>query len=268
MKNETPIQSHYDTSSVFVAVIGRPNVGKSSLTNLLVGEKVAIVTSKPQTTRTRITGVITRGPLQYVLLDTPGVHKPHNKLGKRMDKTASDSIADVDVSMMLFEPYGALNESEMVLVEALKKGGPAIAVINKTDLVKDPADLETRKAELKALGVFDDVYTVSVRDNDRCEELFDALSRYAVEGPHYFDDDAYTDMPEKELVAEVIREKYRPCGHRREHLLRAGEPQGHGHRKGRRDAEKDRQRSPHRLRRVPWLPCQSAVLGKGQGRLA
>ena len=201
------IQGHYDTSSVFVAVIGRPNVGKSSLTNLLVGEKVAIVTSKPQTTRTRITGVITRGPLQYVLLDTPGVHKPHNKLGKRMDKTASDSIADVDVSMMLFEPYGALNESEMVLVEALKKGGPAIAVINKTDLVKDPADLEARKAELKALGVFDDVYTVSVRDNDHCEELFDALSRYAVEGPHYFDDDAYTDMPEKELVAEVIREK-------------------------------------------------------------
>ena len=207
MKNETPIQGHYDTSSVFVAVIGRPNVGKSSLTNLLVGEKVAIVTSKPQTTRTRITGVITRGPLQYVLLDTPGVHKPHNKLGKRMDKTASDSIADVDVSMMLFEPYGALNESEMVLVEALKKGGPAIAVINKTDLVKDPADLEARKAELKALGVFDDVYTVSVRDNDHCEDLFDALSRYAVEGPHYFDDDAYTDMPEKELVAEVIREK-------------------------------------------------------------
>ena len=107
MSNATPIQGHYDTSSVFVAVIGRPNVGKSSLTNLLVGEKVAIVTSKPQTTRTRITGVITRGPLQYVLLDTPGVHKARNKLGKRMDKTASDSIADVDVSMMLFEPYGA-----------------------------------------------------------------------------------------------------------------------------------------------------------------
>ena len=122
MSNATPIQGHYDTSSVFVAVIGRPNVGKSSLTNLLVGEKVAIVTSKPQTTRTRITGVITRGPLQYVLLDTPGVHKARNKLGKRMDKTASDSIADVDVSMMLFEPYGALNESEMTLVEMLRPG--------------------------------------------------------------------------------------------------------------------------------------------------
>ena len=105
MKNAAPMQQHYDTSSVFVAVIGRPNVGKSSLTNRLVGEKVAIVTSKPQTTRTRITGVVTRGPLQYVLLDTPGVHKAHNKLGKRMDKTASDSIADVDVSMMLFEKW-------------------------------------------------------------------------------------------------------------------------------------------------------------------
>ena len=202
------MQQHYDTSSVFVAVIGRPNVGKSSLTNRLVGEKVAIVTSKPQTTRTRITGVVTRGPLQYVLLDTPGVHKAHNKLGKRMDKTASDSIADVDVSMMLFEPYGALNEPEMVLVDALRSsGGPAIAVINKTDLVKEPADLEARKEELKALGVFDDIYTISVRDNDGCEVLFDALSRYAVEGPHYFPDDAYTDMPEKALVAEVIREK-------------------------------------------------------------
>ncbi len=197
----------YDTSSVFVAVIGRPNVGKSSLTNLLVGEKVAIVTSKPQTTRTRITGVITRGTLQYVLLDTPGVHKARNKLGKRMDKTASDSMGDVDVSMMLFEPYGALNESEQLLIGALRRGGPAIAVINKTDLVKDPADLEARKAELEALGVFDAVYPISVRDKENCEELFDVLGRYAVEGPHYFDDDAYTDMPEKELVAELIREK-------------------------------------------------------------
>ena len=207
MSTTTPVQEHYDTSSVFVTVIGRPNVGKSSLTNLLVGEKVAIVTSKPQTTRTRITGVITRGPLQYVLLDTPGVHKAHNKLGKRMDKTASDSIADVDVSMMLFEPYGALNESEMALVEALHRSGPAIAVINKTDLVKDPADLEARKAEFFNDTATTEIYTISVRNKEGSEELFDALSRYAVEGPHYFDDDAYTDMPEKELVAEVIREK-------------------------------------------------------------
>ena len=195
------------TASVFVAVIGRPNVGKSSLTNLLVGEKVAIVTSKPQTTRTRITGVVTRGPLQYVLLDTPGVHKAKNKLGKRMDKTASDSLGDVDVSMMLFEPHPGLNESEQALIDALRRSGPAIAVINKTDLVRDPAELDARRAELEALSVFDQVCAVSVRDRKNCEELFDVLGRYAVEGPHYFDDDAYTDMPEKELVAELIREK-------------------------------------------------------------
>ena len=199
------------TASVFVAVIGRPNVGKSSLTNLLGGEKVAIVTSKPQTTRTRITGVVTRGPLQYVLLDTPGVHKAKNKLGRRMDKTASDSLGDVDVSMMLFEPHPGINESEQMLIDALRRSGPAIAVINKIDLVKDPAELEARKAELEGLGVFDQVCTVSVRDNrnceELCEELFEILGRYAVEGPHYFDDDAYTDMPEKELVAELIREK-------------------------------------------------------------
>ncbi len=200
-------QMQYDTSSVFVAVIGRPNVGKSSLTNLLVGEKVAIVTSKPQTTRTRITGVVTRGPVQYVLLDTPGVHKARNKLGKRMDKTASDSIGDVDVSMMLFEPYGALDESEMALIEALHKSGPAIAVINKTDIAKNETDIAARRAELEALGVFDGVYAISVREDKGCSELFDVLSRYATEGPHYFDDDAYTDMPEKELVAELIREK-------------------------------------------------------------
>jgi GTP-binding protein Era len=204
----TPQQkTNYDTSSVFVALVGRPNVGKSSLTNRLVGEKVAIVTSKPQTTRTRITGVITRGPIQYVLLDTPGVHKARTKLGKRMDKTASDSMSDVDVTMMLFEPYGALNESEQMLVDSLRGRGAAIAIINKTDLIKDPADLEARKEEIKNLGVFDDVYAVSVRSDEHCEELFDVLSRYAVEGPHYFDDDAYTDMPEKELVAELIREK-------------------------------------------------------------
>ena len=195
------------TASVFVAVIGRPNVGKSSLTNLLVGEKVAIVTSKPQTTRTRITGVVTRGPLQYVLLDTPGVHKAKNKLGKRMDKTASDSLGDVDVSMMLFEPHPGLNESEQALIDALRRSGPAIAVINKTDPVRDPAELDARRAELEAPGVFDQVFAVSVRDRKNCEELFDVLGRYAVEGPHYFDDDAYTDMPEKELVAELIREK-------------------------------------------------------------
>ena len=114
------MNTSYDTYSVFVALVGRPTVGKSSLTNRLVGEKVAIVTNKPQTTRTRITGVVTRGAVQYVLLDTPGVHKARTKLGGRMDKTASDSLADVDVTLMLFEPYGELNESEQSLIRPLR----------------------------------------------------------------------------------------------------------------------------------------------------
>lgn len=206
MKTQEMPAAHYDTKSVFVAVVGRPNVGKSSLTNRLVGEKVAIVTAKPQTTRTRITGVVTRGAVQYVLLDTPGVHKARTRLGQRMDKTASDSMGDVDVTMMLFEPYGELNESEIMLVEGLRHR-KAIAVINKTDTLKEPADLEARRQQLLALGVFDGVYTISVRADEGCDELFAVLDRYAVEGPHYFDDDAYTDMPEKELVAELIREK-------------------------------------------------------------
>lgn len=196
------------TSSVFVALVGRPNVGKSSLTNRLVGEKVAIVTSKPQTTRTRITGIVTRGSVQYVLLDTPGVHIPRTKLGERMSKAASDSVADVDVSMMLFEPYGDFTEAEQAMLKALKaNGGPALAVINKTDTLKNEADLEIRRRQLSELGVFDQVLATSVREDKGCKELFDVLARYAVEGPHFFPDDAYTDMPEKALVSEILREK-------------------------------------------------------------
>ena len=196
------------TSSVFVALVGRPNVGKSSLTNRLVGEKVAIVTSKPQTTRTRITGIVTRGEVQYVLLDTPGIHRPRTRLGERMGKAATDSIAEVDAALMLFEPYGELNESEEQMVADLKaKRVPAIAVINKTDTLKKPEDLELRRRQLEQLGVFEKVIAVSVKADEHCEELFDLLVPYAVEGPHYFPDDAYTDMPEKALVAEVLREK-------------------------------------------------------------
>ena len=198
---------HQNTASVFVALVGRPNVGKSSLTNQLVGEKVAIVTSKPQTTRTRITGVITRDPVQYIFMDTPGVHTARNQLGKRMDKVANDSIADVDVTMMLFEPYGDLNESELALIDALHHK-PAIAIINKTDTVKKAEDLQSRVEQLEALGVFRGIYTVCVRTGEGCEQLFDVLAQFAQEGPHYFDEDAYTDMPEKELVAEMIREKF------------------------------------------------------------
>ena len=195
------------TSSVFVALVGRPNVGKSSLTNTLVGEKVAIVTKKPQTTRSRITGVITKGPVQYVLMDTPGIHTPRNKLDARMTQTAAASVKDVDVTLMLFEPFGEFTEAETTMIEALRKSGPAIAVINKVDLLKGFAELEARKQQIESLGVFENIYTISAKDGTGCDELLESLTKYGNEGPHYFDDDAFTDMPEKELVAELIREK-------------------------------------------------------------
>ena len=194
-------------SSVFVALVGRPNVGKSSLTNYLVGEKVAIVTKKPQTTRSRITGVITKGPVQYVLMDTPGIHAARNKLDARMTQTAAASLKDVDVTMMLFEPAGEFTDAELTMVKALQKGGPAIAVINKVDLLDNFAALETRKKQLEEFGCFDHIVTISAKDGTGCDELFAMLKPYGNEGPHYFDDDAFTDMPEKELVAELVREK-------------------------------------------------------------
>ena len=194
-------------SSVFVALVGRPNVGKSSLTNYLVGEKVAIVTKKPQTTRSRITGVITKGPVQYVLMDTPGIHAARNKLDARMTQTAAASLKDVDVTMMLFEPAGEFTDAELTMVKALQKGGPAIAVINKVDLLDNFAALEARKKQMEEFGCFDHIVTISAKDGTGCDELFAMLKPYGNEGPHYFDDDAFTDMPEKELVAELVREK-------------------------------------------------------------
>ena len=194
-------------SSVFVALVGRPNVGKSSLTNYLVGEKVAIVTKKPQTTRSRITGVITKGPVQYVLMDTPGIHAARNKLDARMTQTAAASLKDVDVTMMLFEPAGEFTDAELTMVKALQKGGPAIAVINKVDLLDNFAALEARKKQLEEFGCFDHIVTISAKDGTGCDDLFAMLKPYGTEGPHYFDDDAFTDMPEKELVAELVREK-------------------------------------------------------------
>ena len=194
-------------SSVFVALVGRPNVGKSSLTYYLVGEKVAIVTKKPQTTRSRITGVITKGPVQYVLMDTPGIHAARNKLDARMTQTAAASLKDVDVTMMLFEPAGEFTDAELTMVKALQKGGPAIAVINKVDLLDSFSALEARKKQLEEFGCFDHIVTISAKDGTGCDELFAMLKPYGNEGPHYFDDDAFTDMPEKELVAELVREK-------------------------------------------------------------
>ena len=197
-----------NTKSIFVAMVGKPNVGKSSLMNLILGEKIAIVTQKPQTTRTSITGILTKGATQFVFMDTPGIHTPRTKLGERMVKTSHKTIADVDLAVMIFEPYGDLNEAELSLVDSIKKNRiPAIAVINKKDTLKKAADLETQMSKLKGIGVFDKVVATSAKDNDGVDELLAVIDSYAMEGPHYFEEDAITNMPEKVIVSEIVREK-------------------------------------------------------------
>ncbi|MDL2324460.1 GTPase Era [Ruminococcaceae bacterium OttesenSCG-928-A16] len=197
-----------NTKSIFVAIVGRPNVGKSSLLNRLVGEKVAIVTAKPQTTRNRITGIVTKGPVQYVFMDTPGIHPPHNKLGQRMAKTAQTSVAEGDAVLMLFEPFGEFTQTETEMIAGLKAGKvPAIAVVNKADTAADKEALAPKVQALQALNTFESVEVASAQTGQGCEELFAKLANHAVEGPHYFSQDDYTDLPEKQLVAEIIREK-------------------------------------------------------------
>lgn len=198
----------FNTKSIFVAMVGKPNVGKSSLMNLILGEKIAIVTQKPQTTRTSITGILTKGPTQFVFMDTPGIHTPRTKLGERMVKTSHKAIADVDIAVMVFEPYGDLNDAELSLVESIKKNKiPALAVINKKDTAKKAADIDAQAEKIKALGVFNRVMTTSAKENDGVEELLTVIDSYAQEGPHYFEDDAITNMPEKVIVSEIVREK-------------------------------------------------------------
>ena len=197
-----------ESKSIFIALVGKPNVGKSSLMNLVLGEKIAIVTQKPQTTRTSITGILTKGVTQFVFMDTPGIHTPKTKLGERMVKTSTKAIADVDLAVMLFEPYNEFNEAELALIDNIKKARiPAIAVLNKKDTIKKDEDAVEQMAKIKELGVFDDVMVISARENTGVDELMDKIDSYAMEGPHYFDDDAVTNMPEKVIVAEIVREK-------------------------------------------------------------
>mgnify|MGYP003297409337 CR=1 FL=1 len=197
-----------NSKSIFIALVGKPNVGKSSLMNLILGEKIAIVTQKPQTTRTSITGILTKGATQFVFMDTPGIHTPRTKLGERMVKTSHKTIADVDLAVMIFEPYGELNEAEMSLVDSIKKNRiPAIAVINKKDTLKKAADLDKQIKMLEEIGVFDKVVATSAKDNEGVDELLALIDSYAMEGPHYFEEDAITNMPEKVIVSEIVREK-------------------------------------------------------------
>ena len=196
------------TKSVFVAVTGRPNAGKSSLTNLLVGEKVAIVSPKPQTTRTRINGVLTKGETQFVFIDTPGMHKPKTRLSQQMIKSIDNSIADVEVSLLLVDATKRPSAIEERLIEGFKaKKSDVILLINKVDLIKEKSDLLKIISDYSEMYDFKEIIPISVVKRDNTDLIIPVVEKYAVESPHFFDDDLPTDQPEKIWLAEIVREK-------------------------------------------------------------
>jgi len=194
--------------SAFVAIVGKPNVGKSSLLNTLLGEKIAIVTNKPQTTRTRITGVLTKEELQYVFIDTPGFHSPKTKLSNSMVNAVNISIKGVDAVMLLIEPTGKLTEAEVGLIENIKaQKTPSILIINKIDLISSKESLVRRIEYMMNLHKFDAVIPISVKNSKGINLIFDELYPFSQEGVHFFPNDTLTDQPERVIVSEIIREK-------------------------------------------------------------
>ena len=196
------------TRTAFIAIVGCPNVGKSSILNALLGQKVAIVSDKPQTTRTRIMGVLTEGETQLVFTDTPGFHRPHNKLGEKMVQAVSDGIAGVDACLLVVEPQGRLREAEKELIAKFRSQKmPVILAINKIDTVPVKTDLMARILELSKVYDFEAVVPVSAIKRDGLDELKAEMKKLSVESAHFFPDDTLTDQPERVLASEIIREK-------------------------------------------------------------
>lgn len=196
------------TKTAFTAIVGCPNVGKSSLLNKMLGTKIAIVSSKPQTTRTKIMGVLTTGDTQLVFTDTPGYHKPHNKLGEKMNQAVGDSIGGVDACLFVVEAKGNIKKGEFELMEKFKKlKVPVILAINKIDMLKDKEELLERIAEFSSLYDFEAVVPVCAQTGENVKDILQELDKLAVESPHFFPDDTLTDQPERVLAAEIIREK-------------------------------------------------------------
>lgn len=194
--------------SAFIAIVGRPNVGKSSLLNRMLGTKVAIVSSKPQTTRTKITGILTENDIQLVFVDTPGMHKPKNSLGKYMVRSISESVGGVDCCMLVVEADKEAGSTELKLIEKFREMDmPVILAINKIDTVKEKEQLMKQILSYSKLYDFQAVVPVSATDGNGIEELKAELKQQAVEGGHFFEDDALTDQPERVLASEMIREK-------------------------------------------------------------
>ena len=195
------------TKTAMITIAGRPNVGKSTLTNYLVGEKIAIVSNKPQTTRNRICGIVTRGQTQFVFVDTPGFHKPRTKLGDYMVGVARESIADVDLTVLVVEPVPSVGPQEEALIAQLKaKNCPAVLAINKIDTVEKDKLLEVIAAYSQTAD-FEAIVPISAKTGDGVDALLNVCEKHAIESPFLFPEDITTDQPERQVMAEIIREK-------------------------------------------------------------
>ena len=193
--------------TAMITIAGRPNVGKSTLTNALVGEKIAIVSSKPQTTRNRIYGVVNKDDTQYIFLDTPGLHKARTRLGDYMVKVVKESVADVDAVCLMVEPIAKIGAAEQAIIDQVKGSGiPAVLVINKIDTIEKDVLLEVIALYSQA-HEFDAIIPISAEEKDGIDILMEQLSKYAQEGPQLFPDGMTTDQPERQIVAEIVREK-------------------------------------------------------------
>ena len=199
------------TKSAMITICGRPNVGKSTLTNFLVGEKIAIVSNKPQTTRNRICGIVTRGNTQFVFVDTPGYHRSRTKLGDYMVNTVRESIADVDATILVVEPIASIGPQEEGLLEKIKASKcPAILAINKIDTVEKEKLLEVIAVYSQA-AQFDAIIPISAKTGDGVDDLLKVCGKYSVDSPFLFPEDLTTDQPERQVMAEIIREKLLWC---------------------------------------------------------
>ena len=195
------------TKTAMITIAGRPNVGKSTLTNFLVGEKIAIVSNKPQTTRNRICGIVTRDETQFVFVDTPGYHRSRTKLGDYMVNVARESIADVDATILVVEPVANVGGQEEDLIAKIKASkSPAILAINKIDTV-EKEELLAVIAAYSQYADFDAIIPISAKTGDGVDALLDVCEKFAQESPFLFPDDMTTDQPERQVMAEIIREK-------------------------------------------------------------
>ena len=196
------------TKTAFIAIVGCPNVGKSSILNRMLGQKIAIVSDKPQTTRTKIMGVLTKDDTQLVFTDTPGFHKPKNKLGEKMIKAVGDSISGVDAVLFVTEPEGELRPAEQELLEKFKKEKlPVVLAINKVDTIPEKEQLMERILKFSQLYTFEAIVPVSALRGINMAELEEELSKLAFESVFFFPEDTLTDQPERVIAGEIIREK-------------------------------------------------------------